>query len=118
MKRLLWLLCVGISVAFTMSHTEFTGNAAQSAAPKQKKKAASKKAKPKPADPAPKPPLAPERSFDSVRSIGRAEETAVKKIATVIKDSLEIGPTLVVWILDRTPSAAEMVHDVGAAAQS
>jgi hypothetical protein len=50
------------------------------------------------------------------RSIGRAEELAVKKITTVINQSLELGPTLVVWILDRTPSAQEMVADVAAAA--
>ena len=50
------------------------------------------------------------------RSIGRAEELAVKKITTVINQSLELGPTLVVWILDRTPIAQEMVADVAAAA--
>ncbi|HMC11245.1 MAG TPA: hypothetical protein VKH44_08135, partial [Pirellulaceae bacterium] len=36
------------------------------------------------------------------RSVGRTEEMAVKKVTTAIKDSLEIGTTLVVWIIDRT----------------
>jgi hypothetical protein len=52
------------------------------------------------------------------RSIGRAEELAVKKVATVINQSLEVGPTLVVWILDRTPSAQETVTDVTLAAMN
>jgi hypothetical protein len=60
------------------------------------------------------------RSNDSsrlpTRTIGRAEEVAMKKVATVIKESLEVGPTLVVWILDSTPSAQEIVRDVSTAA--
>jgi hypothetical protein len=79
--------------------------------------------------PGSKPPAAPKRNrppeavarnadFDRTpsRVVGRAEEAAVKKITSVIKASLEVGPTLVVWIIDRTPSAEGMVRDVTAAA--
>lgn len=62
----------------------------------------------------------PARTFDSTapRSIGRAEELAVKKVTTAIKQSLEVGPTLVVWIMDRTPSAQEIVRDVAASVKA
>ena len=40
----------------------------------------------------------------------------MKKITSVIKASLEVGPTLVVWIIDRTPGAEAMVHDIATAA--
>lgn len=43
------------------------------------------------------------------RFSGRAEEVAVKKVAAAIHASLELGPTLVVWIVDRTPSAQKIV---------
>jgi hypothetical protein len=46
------------------------------------------------------------KAYDASRSkfhaLGTSEEAAVKKIATAIKASLELGPTLVVWIIDRT----------------
>ena len=48
--------------------------------------------------------------------VGRAEEIAMKRVTTAIKESLEIGPTLIVWIIDRTPSARDMVREVTAAA--
>jgi len=51
------------------------------------------------------------------RPIGRAEEQAVKRIGHMIKSSAELGPTTVVWLLDRTTSAEEMVHDVASSAQ-
>jgi hypothetical protein len=61
----------------------------------------------------------PARTFDSTapRSIGQAEELAAKKVTTAIKQSLEVGPTLVVWLIDRTPSAREIVRDVVTSAQ-
>jgi hypothetical protein len=52
-----------------------------------------------------------------IRDIDQAEARAVKKLTAAINESLEIGPTLVVWILDRTPSSEEIVRDVAAAAQ-
>jgi hypothetical protein len=82
-----------------------------------------KKAKAKKAAAPPKLPSGPVRtpSSDSPpapRGLGRAEELAVKKVTTIIRQSLEVAPTLVVWILDRTPSAQEMVADVASAAQT
>ena len=59
----------------------------------------------KPAPPRPK-----------AREVGRAEELAMKRVTTAVKESLEIGPTLVVWIIDRTPSARDIVHEITSAA--
>src|SRR5690349_6721217 len=48
--------------------------------------------------------------------IGQAESDAVKKISTVIGQSLELGPTLVIWLFDRTSSAESMVQQIAGAA--
>jgi hypothetical protein len=52
------------------------------------------------------------------RDTGKAEEVAVKRVATAIRASLELGPTLVVWIIDRTPSAQKIVTESRAAARA
>jgi hypothetical protein len=44
------------------------------------------------------------------------ESQAVKKIGTVIRQTVELGPTLVIWLFDRTPSAQDMVGEVSGAA--
>jgi hypothetical protein len=49
---------------------------------------------------------------------GRSEDAAVKKIVGVINDSLELGPTLVIWIVDRTPSSQKLVTGSLQAARS
>jgi hypothetical protein len=41
----------------------------------------------------------------------------VRKLGVAIRQSLEVGPTVVVWLIDRTPSAAELVGDVKRAAR-
>jgi hypothetical protein len=38
--------------------------------------------------------------------------SAMKKVIGVIQDSVDLGPTLVVWVLDRTTSAHDIVRDV------
>jgi hypothetical protein len=45
----------------------------------------------------------------AARSMGQPEELAVRKIASALRSSVEVGPTLVVWLLDRTPSAQTLV---------
>jgi hypothetical protein len=42
----------------------------------------------------------------------------VQKLGVAIRESLEVGPTVVVWLIDRTPSAAELVSDVKRAART
>ena len=49
---------------------------------------------------------------------GQTEEAAVGKIATAIKESVELSPTLVVWIIDRTPSAQRLMSQAARAAQN
>jgi hypothetical protein len=62
------------------------------------------------------------RAYESTRSraasTGRAEDVAVKKIAAAIKASRELGQTLVVWIVDRTPSSQKLVTETTAAVKS
>jgi hypothetical protein len=126
MKRFLWLLYVVLHVAWAAGCGELASNAAQQTPAKQQKKSANPTAPAKKAtakkdrvpDVARKAPSELARGADSARIIGRAEELAVKKVATVIKESLEVGPTLVVWVMDRTPSAAEIVRDVAAASRN
>jgi hypothetical protein len=43
---------------------------------------------------------------------------SVKKIIRVIEDSVDLNPTLVVWLIDRTTSAHEIVSEVTDAAQT
>ncbi len=59
-----------------------------------------KKAKPKSEPPA--------RSLSPVAH----DMAAMKKLVAVIKDSVDLGPTLVVWVLDRTTSAHDIVREV------
>jgi len=51
-------------------------------------------------------------------SYGHSEESALQKIGTVIKESIELSPTLVVWIVDRTPSAQRLMSQAVRAAQN
>jgi len=41
----------------------------------------------------------------------------VRKLGTALRESLEVGPTVVVWLIDRTPSAADLLADVTRAAR-
>lgn len=63
-----------------------------------------------------------ERSFQASRGAalmtGKPEEVAIRKITAAVEASLEVGPTLVVWVIDRTPSAARLVTDGVAAAKT
>jgi hypothetical protein len=52
-----------------------------------------------------------EASRQSSRLTGRPEYDAVDKITRAIRGSLELGPTLIVWIVDRTPSAEKLVTE-------
>jgi hypothetical protein len=56
-----------------------------------------------------------ERTRSGTLTIGSEEEVAVKKVGIAIKASVEVSPTLVVWILDRTPSAQKIVTQATAA---
>ena len=69
-------------------------------------------AKAEPRSPAdqPKKPAPPPRLKQ--REVARAEEQAMKRVTTAIRESVELGPTLVVWLIDATPSA----HDACPAA--
>ncbi len=62
------------------------------------------------------------QAYDATRPVsqgtGKPEEVAVKKVAAAIRASLEIGPTLVVWIIDRTPSAQKIVTEARTAARN
>ena len=59
------------------------------------------------------------RAYEATRgkslTIGKAEDVAVKKLGVAIKASVELSPTLVVWIVDRTPSAQKIVTQTTAA---
>ena len=61
------------------------------------------------------------RAYDATRSqtrtVGGAEDVAVKKVVTAIHASLELGPTLVVWIIDRTPSSQKIAIETIEAAK-
>lgn len=63
-----------------------------------------------------------ERSFQASRTTafmtGKPEEIAVRTITKAVQASLEVNPTLVVWIVDRTPSASKLVTDGLAAAKA
>ncbi|MEX2172866.1 MAG: vWA domain-containing protein [Pirellulaceae bacterium] len=63
-----------------------------------------------------------ERAFDAsrgaARQMGSGEAAAIDKVATAIRASLELGPTLVVWLVDRTPSAQSIVNGAIPAAQA
>ncbi len=66
----------------------------------------------------PKPTPKEEPARPAPRKVNAAEEAAVQKITAIIQDSVDIGPTLVVWIIDRTPSAKDIVREVANAAQN
>lgn len=63
-----------------------------------------------------------EQSYQASRSTafntGRAEEVALRRIGAAVKASLDVGPTLVVWLIDRTPSANKLVTDGVASAKA
>lgn len=63
-----------------------------------------------------------ERSFQASRGTalmtGKPEEVAIRKITAAVQASLEVAPTLVVWVFDRTPSASRLVTDGVAAART
>jgi hypothetical protein len=50
-----------------------------------------------------------EASRSTVISTGSAEEVAVRKVTAEIGKSLELGPVLVVWLFDRTPSNSKLL---------
>jgi hypothetical protein len=61
-----------------------------------------------------------ERAYQATRSTayqtGRPEEVAVRKASRAIDASLELGPTLVVWLFDRTTSSQKLTTQaIGAA---
>jgi hypothetical protein len=64
------------------------------------------------------------RAYDTTRnqsqsgSPGQAEDAAVKKVGAAIRASLDLGPTLVVWLIDRTPSAQRIVGSAVPAAKA
>ena len=60
----------------------------------------------------------PQATDRTPRKVAQTEERAVATITTATRDSVDLGPTLVVWIIDRTPSAREIVKQVSAAAQN
>ncbi len=60
----------------------------------------------------------PERAQSKQREVARAEAAAMKAVTSAIRSSVEIGPTLVVWLIDSTPSAHDIVHEVSAAAEN
>src|SRR6185503_6265664 len=43
---------------------------------------------------------------------------AMKTIVRVVEDSVDLNPTLVVWLIDRTTSAQDIVREVTDAAQA
>lgn len=47
-----------------------------------------------------------------------SEDAALRKVGAAIKDSVELGPTLVVWLIDRTPSSQRSLTGVTRAVQS
>ena len=49
---------------------------------------------------------------------GASEEAAVKKVGAAIRTNLDLGPTLVVWLVDRTPSAQKLVGSAVPAAKA
>ncbi len=63
-----------------------------------------------------------ERSFQASRAValttGKPEEVALRRITAAVQAALEVGPTLVVWIIDRTPSASKLVTDGTLAARA
>jgi hypothetical protein len=74
------------------------------------------KAEPRPETDLPKKPAPPPKQ--KLREVSRAEDLATKRVTTAIRESIEIGPTLVVWLIDTTPSARDIVHEVSAAAEN
>jgi hypothetical protein len=63
---------------------------------------------------------APSRSGTSsgMPTGGRSEDAAVKKVLAAVNQSLELGPTLVIWIVDRTPSSQKIVSQGAQAAKA
>ncbi|MDX1946543.1 MAG: vWA domain-containing protein [Pirellulaceae bacterium] len=130
MKRLLCLLLL-VSLLLPLA-TGCDTPASQAAAKRQKQKqdyenrkiltpknhprpTASKQRTPKPTTTDDTDPLDTiARSFDASQSrlrptVGRGEDVSIRKITTAIHASLELGPTLVIWVVDRTSSSQKIV---------
>jgi len=65
------------------------------------------------------------RAYDSThgggtarQTAGASEEAAIKKVGAAIRASLDLDPTLVVWLIDRTPSAQTLVGSAVSAAKA
>jgi hypothetical protein len=50
---------------------------------------------------------------DGPRHSGLEKDTAARVVVNLVKDSVEYGPTLVVWLFDRSSSAQSIVSEVG-----
>jgi hypothetical protein len=63
-----------------------------------------------------------ERSFQASRATalttGKPEEVAIRRVNAAVQAALEVSPTLIVWVIDRTPSASKIVTDSLAAARA
>ena len=128
MNRPVWAGLVLVLLAAVAGCEEFVETPTARQPPKKKKAVATKKVTP------PKKFVRPpqedvraeldiisrayESSRTSVMNVGRAEDVAVKRITAEIKASLELGPTLVVWVVDRTPSSQKIVTETTAAVKN
>ena len=59
-----------------------------------------------------------EASRNTVQSTGSPEEVAVRKVTAEIGKSLELGPVLVVWLLDRTTSNSKLLSSATTGAKA
>jgi hypothetical protein len=57
-------------------------------------------------------------SFSGYSGGARSESQAVEQVGKSIREGLELGPTLVVWVFDRTESAARLVTSTLTSVQS
>jgi hypothetical protein len=62
------------------------------------------------------------KAYDATRGrageTGNPEDLAVKSVVSAVRASLELGPTLVVWVIDRTPSAQRLVSSTTVSAKA
>lgn len=54
-------------------------------------------------------------SGSSYSGASRSESQAIEQIGKSVRESLELGPTLVVWVVDRSDSASRLVHSAATA---
>jgi len=54
----------------------------------------------------------------TAQAAGASEDAAIKKVGAAIRASLDLGPTLVVWLIDRTPSSQRLVGNAVQAAKA